>query len=176
MAEERSDEQLPDIVYYRKMEPHDASAVSNLVTNVFCEAVITHFDAEGIADMLHSVSPENLVWRLHNGYFTLLAELNQQIVGMVEVREDDHVMLLFVDSSCQGRGIGAKLLQLAIRECRLRKPDLERMTVSATPNAIGFYEKEGFQATTALQHERGMRFLPMTLPIKDLSFTNETDE
>ena len=174
MHEEKASKHLPDILYYRAMEPHDASAVSHLTTTVFCEAVITHFEAEGIAEMLHSFNPESYVWRLHNGYFTLVAELNQRIVGMIEVREDNHVTLLFIASDCQGRGIGRKLIELAIRESHARQPERGTMTVHATPNAVGFYRKVGFQPLSGEEYERGLRFWPMRLQIED--FQTEQDE
>ncbi|MFN8442879.1 MAG: GNAT family N-acetyltransferase [Caldilineaceae bacterium] len=173
MSEEKRTKHLPDILYYRAMESHDAFTVGHLTTTVFCEAVITHFDAEGIADMLHYFSPENYVWRLHNGYFTLVAELNDKMVGMIEVRLDNHITLLFVDSTAQGRGIGRKLIELAIRESSARHPELREMTVHATPNAVGFYRTVGFQPLSGEHHERGMRFWPMVLQIDQFHANKE---
>lgn len=155
----------PDIVYYSPMDLHEASAVSHLAASVFSEAVLESFEPEGVVNFLHFLSTENLVWRSHNGYFVLVAKRNAKVIGMIELRDHDHISLLFVDGNVQGLGIGRKLIELAVRECQSRKADLAEITVSATLNAVGFYERVGFQATKSVVLERGMRFVPMVLKL-----------
>ncbi len=60
------------------------------------------------------------------------------LIGAQEVRLE----MLFVGSSCRGRGIGSALLDYALSHW-----DVSKLTVNEqNPQAIAFYEHEGFAA------------------------------
>jgi GNAT superfamily N-acetyltransferase len=84
---------------------------------------------------------------------------------MLEVRDWDHISLLFVAKARQGQGVGRQFVQLAIAACRQHKPGIGEITVSATPNAVPFYTRLGFRACAAEKLEIGMRFTPMALKV-----------
>ena len=66
-----------------------------------------------------------------------MAESGQGVVGVIEIREDDHDALLFVEKSHQRKGIARELLLRSIEICRNRKAGINRITVYSSPNAFG---------------------------------------
>jgi GNAT superfamily N-acetyltransferase len=69
-----------------------------------------------------------------------LALEDGELVGIL-VLEDDWVDQLYVDPACTGRGIGARLLDVAKRE---RPGGLRLWTFASNDGARRFYERHGF--------------------------------
>jgi len=55
--------------------------------------------------------------------------------------------------------VDEQALEISIRS----RPDLTKVTVNSSPNAIGAYKKLGFNAVGPEQIEHGIRFIPMRL-------------
>ena len=99
--------------------------------------------------------------RVNSDHFVLLALADGDIVGMIEMRRHCHVSLLFVGPELQGKGIGGELLGIAVELCRTKDPQLRKVTVNSSPNALGAYARMGFAATGGEQNINGVRFIPM---------------
>lgn len=91
--------------------------------------------------------------RLRAGNRFWVVEQDGKAVAMAETREDTHLVMLFVRPDLFGQGHGRALLNHVL--------ELGVRTVSASPNAVGFYEKAGFAATDELQEKNGLRYVPM---------------
>jgi GNAT superfamily N-acetyltransferase len=150
-------------IHYRSIRPHDEQAVSHLVAQVFMQFIAPLYAPEGVSEFLQYASPTAMSRRLHHEHFVLVAEHRDKIVGMIEVRDHDHISLLFVDGAHQRQGIARQLVKRALEVCLKRNPRLRAFTVYASPNAIGAYERLGFRATGPEQERNGMRFVPMAL-------------
>lgn len=79
-----------------------------------------------------------------------VAELARRVVGSIALRDrgdgSGHISKFFVDATVRGRGIGRRLLELAVSEARrsgLRELDLE--TRSQFEAAIHLYESTGWE-------------------------------
>ena len=86
----------------------------------------------------------------------LVAELDDRVAGFAVVLIDEDMAELdglFVEPDLWKRGIGASLVDVAVREARRQGL---AMTVVANPSARGFYEKCGF----AFEGEAQTRFGP----------------
>jgi predicted GNAT family N-acyltransferase len=94
-----------------------------------------------------------------------LAKFDADIIGVVEVRENSHIALLFVEGSHQKNGTGKGLLKMAIETCQTRNPGTRRITVNSSPNAVTAYQNMGFNATKQEQAVNGIRFIPMELSL-----------
>lgn len=151
--------------HYRQMTAHETHAVCHLAAHVFTANIAPYFDAQGVAEFLQYLAPHELVKRLHHEHSVWVAEHGGQIVGMLEVRHDNHITLFFVDQSHQGQGIGRQLLATVTQACQSRNPALTELSLHATPNAVAIYQRLGFTPTAPEQTERGMRFVPMTLQL-----------
>lgn len=149
--------------HYRLMKNHETAAVAHLAAHVFSATVAPYFEARGVAEFLQYLAPHEMVKRLHHEHEVWVAEQAGQIIGMIEVRDGNHVTLFFVDQSHQGQGVGRQLLTAVIQACQARNPALTALSLHATPNAVAIYQRLGFTPTAPEQSERGMRFVPMTL-------------
>ena len=87
------------------------------------------------------------------------------IVGVIEVRNSNHISLFFVKKEYQNQGVGKKLHELAIEKCKTLKPDVNVIDVHSSPYAVPIYEKLGFVKVSDEQVVNGMRFTPMTMII-----------
>jgi len=80
------------------------------------------------------------------------------IIGMLAVRAESHISLLFVQKEYDREGIGRSLFE-AFRSTI--KDPAPRITVHSSPYAVGFYRRLGFRALGAEQTADGIRFTPM---------------
>lgn len=86
--------------------------------------------------------------------------VEEKIVGLVSLREVNHISLLFVDEKYHKQGIGRALVNYAAAYLYEEKGKIF-CTVNAAPYAVGFYEKIGFHAVKPEESKDGIRFTPM---------------
>lgn len=139
--------------------------VSDLVARVFQEFVARRYSARGIKEVLGYVAPEALSARAQADHFVLLAELDGNLAGVVEIRKHSHVSLLFVEGCHQRRGIARRLLESSLDVIRENNPRLEKITVNASPNAVEAYRRLGFFPEGQERILNGIRFQVMSRPL-----------
>ncbi len=149
------------------MKSGEENEVVNFVLQVFDEFVAPQYDNEGITEFRKYAHPDALADRLKQGNIVELAVVEGKIAGVIEVHENRHIALLFVEKAHQRQGIARELLSRAIEICRKRKPDLKKITVNSSPNAAGAYHKIGFTDTEGEKVVNGIRFIPMELILND---------
>lgn len=148
---------------YRLMKPGEESGVFDLVFRTFSEFIAPHYSRAGVLEFLKYIRPAYLLERLQKDHFVLLATAQRKIIGVVEVRGNSHISLLFVDRQFQRRGVASELLRRMLRICLKKKPDLSRITVNASPNSVKIYKHLGFRQESLEQTKNGIRFTPMAL-------------
>ncbi len=154
-------------IQYRHIRRGEESAVAALVEAVFMTHIAPLYTQEGIEEFLGYAEVSEFTRRLQREHVILVAETDAQIVGMIELREQRHISLLFVADAYQGRGIATELLARAIQLCRRVNPDLTALTVHASPNAAPIYRRLGFAPSAEEQVVHGIRYIPMTLVLKN---------
>ncbi len=164
---------------YRLMEPGEETRVSDLVTRVFDEYVAPDYSAEGVREFLRYVDPNLLAQRSRANHFVLLAfasiaPVGPALAGIIELRDWNHVSLLFVDRPYLRQGIARGLLQRSLEICRSRQPGLAEITVNSSPYAVPIYVRLGFEPIGAEQIRDGIRFVAMKLTLSPR--TSETAE
>jgi len=152
-------------ITYREIYQGEEENVCKLVINCFNEFVAPGYTEDGIAEFLRYVAPESVRDRLTKNHFILLALDGNLIVGVIEVRNNNHISLFFVSKKYQNQGIGKKLHELAIEKCKILKPDISVIDVHSSPFAVPIYEKLGFVKVSDEQVVNGMRFTPMMIKI-----------
>lgn len=150
-------------ISYRMLKPGEESAVASLVIDVFNEFVAPLFAEEGIEEFNRYTSAEDIAGRIDNGNMLLVAEAEDEIVGIIEVRENNHVGWLFVDKRFQRTGVGRHLLKRAVELCRQRDHTVNRIPVNSSPNAVAAYRRFGFHAIEDEKTVNGIRHTPMEL-------------
>lgn len=152
-------------IVYRDLRPGEEEAVCAMVAASFAEFVAPDYSPEGVAEFLRYAAPAALAERQRAGHFTLVAEAAGAPVGMIELRHDEHVALLFVDGRHHRRGIAGRLFRRALVKARESRPDVARVTVHSSRHAIPVYEALGFRATGREETVHGMIFIPMGLDL-----------
>jgi ribosomal protein S18 acetylase RimI-like enzyme len=150
------------MVEYSHMTEGDEDRVCDLIARVFIKHVAPVYSEKGVEYFLGMLSPKGLR-ELNEGKssFVIVARQLNELIGMLAVREESHIALIFVDSEYQGRGIGKNLINKALTICLNRDPKMRAITVSSSPNSKSFYEEIGFKAQGEEVDEFGMRFTPM---------------
>ncbi len=148
---------------YRFMSTDEAADVCHFVNSVFDRSVASLYTKKGRRKFREYADPEATSLRISSDHFVLLAVEGGRVAGMIEIRNHRHVSLLFVEPDRQGRGFGKELLRRALEICRSAEPDLREITVNSSPNAVGVYERMGFETTGREQTINGVRSTPMRL-------------
>ena len=156
---------IEETLSYRSVRTDEAADLAAFVLKVFTEFVAPLFAREGIAEFKKFIAPDLMAERRAAGNVIWVAARGSKTVGLIEMRENRHIALLFVDAACQRQGIAGELIRRAVAECRERDPGLDTITVNASPNAVAAYRKLGFQPTGEEQTVNGIRFTPMGLTL-----------
>ena len=154
---------MGDLITYRVIEPGEEKKVSELVLESFGEFIRHEYSQEGIDEFRRYAQPEALEQRSRADHCVLVATLKDRIAGVIEIRQHDHISLLFVERRLQRKGIATDLLQKALEVMRTAKPDLERVTVNSSRYGVPAYEKLGFHQTGPERTVNGIAFIPMVL-------------
>lgn len=121
------------------------------------------YSKEGIKNFKNFVNDPILKQMFIEGkYLTLAAFHNGLMVGVIGVRNENHISLLFVDSEFHHRGIATKLVEKA-KEYVKNEYHRDFMTVNSSPYAVGFYHKFGFYDTDNELTTDGIRYTPMLI-------------
>jgi GNAT superfamily N-acetyltransferase len=150
-------------ISYRLMRPGEETQINDLIVRVFEEFVGRHYPPEGVREFLAYVEPRSLRERFLSNHFTLLATHGDRIVGIIEVRDNSHVCLFFVESRLHRQGIGRSLFEGALKMCRENRTDLTFVDVNSSPNSVGVYESLGFSQVEQEKTINGITFVPMVL-------------
>lgn len=158
---------MPDEVSFRAMRAGETAAVSELILASFSEFIGPEYTDQGITEFRKFVAPSALEARSADNYFVRVAEAGGALVGMIEVRDNNHVALLFVDKGYQRHGVATRLLRLALEEARAAVPDTARVTVNSSRYGVAAYEKLGFRQTGPERTVNGIAFIPMAMRLSD---------
>ena len=112
------------------------------------------------------IQPEKIAERQKNQINLWVAFSNAKIIGMIEIRENKYISLLFVDKEFHGCGIAKRLFHESLKTCLQRDPSLRIFYVHASPFSIPVYSKLGFIETDKMQEENGIKYLPMEMVIR----------
>lgn len=150
-------------IKYRLMRLEEAYEVCRLVNAVFDQYEAPDYSEEGSAEFRKYNRPEEMIRRSGVDHFVLVAVEGEKIIGMIEIRNNRHISMLFVASDFHGQGIGRQLWKRAFQKSRDANPDVQVFTVNSSPYAVPIYEKLGFCQASPEQIHDGLRFIPMTL-------------
>lgn len=159
-------------VAFRSLQPGEETRVCELVGRVFDEFVAPDFPPEGIEEFLKFIQPDALRERLGTDSFALLATLDDEVVGVIEIRDHEHISLYFVDQAHMGEGIGRELWCRALAICCQEMPNLVQVSVNSSLYAVPIYEKLGFRQTKPEQVVNGIRFVPMAVTLEEIESSN----
>ena len=156
---------MEHLVHYRQMKSGEESQIINLVLAVFCQFVAPQYSEEGVAEFMKHAHPDFLAERVKLNHSVIVAESDNEIIGVIETRNYSHISLFFVERKFQRKGIGRELLKKAVQACLDSNPKLAEITVNSSPNAVSAYEALGFSAKGEERTVNGIRSTPMFLNV-----------
>lgn len=132
-----------------------------LAWRTFMQFEAGDYTAEGIESFQNFVTDSILHRMFLLGEYQLFGAYDNGImVGMITLRCETHISLLFVDRRYHMRGIGRLLIDY-VSDYVLREEGHRRITVHSSPYAVGFYHRVGFTDTDTAQMREGVTYTPM---------------
>ncbi len=93
-------------------------------------------------------------------YQMIVATSDGKTVGMITLRNETHISLLFVDKKYHRCGIGRALIE-HMADYVKNEIGKDYITVNASPYGTEFYHRIGFTDTGELTHKDGIIYTPM---------------
>jgi GNAT superfamily N-acetyltransferase len=140
--------------------------VSNMIDIVFDEFVGKDYSVEGNNTFKDYIRPQNILCRLTDKISKFFAvKIENVIIGLMEIKNKDHISLFFVKKEFHGQGIGKHLfwhyLSIIIKE----NAGIKMLTVNSSIYAEKIYSKLGFIKTNEMQEKDGIKYIPMEYKI-----------
>lgn len=149
-------------LHIRPAKADDAPAISRLVQGLAHHFLLDPAQA-ATAPFLQTVSPSAIAGYIASDAFDYcVGECQGQLVGVVAVRDGQHLFHLFVDTAFQRKGFAARLWAHAQQRAQARG-NTGGFTVNSTPYALPVYQRLGFVATGPEVQTRGIAYVPMRL-------------
>jgi GNAT superfamily N-acetyltransferase len=139
--------------------------IHRLIKKVYDEFVSIDYSKEGNIFFYDWIKPLKIAERQLNQINLWVAFIDSKLVGMIEIRDNKYISLLFVHKAYQRQGIAKKLFNESLKEYIRRDPKLDKVYVHASPYSIPVYKKMGFIGTDNMREENGMKYLPMEMII-----------
>lgn len=152
---------MKEPIFITNFEFGQENEIHQLVKTVFDEFVAPDYSAEGVDFFYDWITPESILKRQQEERKILVALVDSKIVGIIELRNLNHISLLFVDKAYHRMGIASSLFKEAVFKILNCNPLIENIYVFSSPYAIPMYTKMGFIKTDSLQIKHGIKYLPM---------------
>lgn len=147
-----------------KIGPDKLHEALELVWQVFEKYEVPDYEEMGVQTFRHFIDYHNMVEKINHGEMRFWGcYLRNYLVGVIALREGQHISLLFVRDKFHHLGIAGNLVRMAVSQVEMEEPKVRAVTVNSSPYAVGFYEKMGFRALGPEQKADGIRFTSMRL-------------
>ncbi len=132
-----------------------------LAWKTFLEFEAGDYSLEGIRSFEDFITDTNLKRMFDAGAYQMItASDNGRMVGMITLRNEMHISLLFVDRDYHRQGIGRALINCIAAYVR-DEIGKNRLTVNASPYGIPFYHRIGFRDLGPERCQDGILYTPM---------------
>ena len=146
-----------------KLKIEEINQFSNMIINVFDEFVGKDYSKQGNDTFKDFIKPENVLDRF-NGLNIFVAKYNNEIIGVLEIRNNDHISLFFVKKDFHKQGVGKKLFEKYLETIK-KNSEIKTITVNSSIYAEKIYEKLGFVKINEIQEKNGIKYIPMECKI-----------
>ena len=136
----------------RRLPPELLPAACDLAWQVFCRFEAPEYSQEGIAELQRTL--ENMEALRHMPFYGAFHA--GELVGVLAMRQVQHISLFFVKEAWHRQGVG-RLLFDAMR----RDYTDQVFTVNSSTYAVEVYRHLGFVPTDTEQLTNGIRYTPM---------------
>ena len=159
---------------FKPFEEGQEYIVSELVWGVFKEFEAPDYSKEGIKTFKDFIVPQNIVDMVKASDFKIYCCFdNKSLIGVLALKDNTHIALLFVCKKYHRRGIAKELLKIALADISIYCPDASELTVNSSPYAVKIYERLGFFPRGKMEERDGIKFVPMKKIIQQRMTDNE---
>ena len=148
----------------RRLRPDEVDAALDLAMETYLEFEAPDYGPEGVSTFRRDIY-ENAAFRAAclDGTNRMWGALDgDRIVGLMAMRGESHIVLVFTHRDYQRQGVASAALQALLADVRRENPSLRHLTLNSSPYGLPFYLHAGFQPAGAEQTINGIRFTPMT--------------
>lgn len=145
-------------VVIRSMCLRDTHEVSCLLYRSFHASLASSWPPEAVREFEHYIGKESIERRFRSHHRSWVAEDDQQIVGVLELRHSRQITLFFVDPRCRSLGIGTRLLQPAEQRAIRSADGQQTLQVHACLPVVPVYVRLGFRPTGQRKNRNGLVF------------------
>lgn len=152
----------------RRAESADASRISALILDL-APYFTLHPDGQGAEVFLESVNTKGVQGFLQSTQFDyFIATYQDQLAGVVALRDNSHLYHLFVAPEFHGRGFGRQLWEFIadFAQHKSSAHPVTAITVNSSIHALAIYQHFGFEPTSERQEMHGLAFVPMALQLR----------
>lgn len=142
----------------------DAAAISRLVHDVSAAFLFPDFSEEGRHNFIRSIEPAAITDYLNGDFCYYLAEADNELMGLIAMRDFRHLYHLFVGAAYQGRGLARMLWDHARNEC-IEAGNPGEFTVNSSAYALPIYLKWGFTEAGPAYEKSGIVSVPLSLRV-----------
>lgn len=158
---EQKTEQSSGEILIRQAGIFDWEDAITLAWRTFLKFEADDYGTSGIKSFRKFLADNALKRMFLLGKYTMfVAAEDQKIIGMISLRNENHISLLFVDENYHHKGIGRALIRHTEQYLR-EELHLNSITVDAAPYAIEFYHKLHYRDTQPERCLDGIRFTSM---------------
>lgn len=153
------DQEIPYEIRFANQEEWEEAM--GLSWKTFLEFEADIYTPEGVRSFEDFITDSGLRRMFVMGAYQMIAAFDQgKMIGMITLRNEMHISLLFVDSSYHRQGIGRALVR---RMADYVKTELgkKRLTVNASPYGVEFYHRLGFKDLGPEKQQDGIIYTPM---------------
>lgn len=119
------------------------------------------YTEEGIEHFRKFVSDNSLKRMFDAGSYQVIgAFIKGKMVGVISLRDNTHISLLFVDRDFHNKGVGRSLINTLAEYVSVKLHE-SSLTVNSAPYAVGFYHRLGFKDMGEAMTADGITFTPM---------------
>ena len=114
-----------------------------LVKKVYDEYVCIDYSEKGNLTFYSYIEPKKIEERYLDGQWFYVCK--NEIIGALEIRNKNHISLLFVDKKYHKQGIGRALISQFLNDLKNENEKYEYIEVNSSPYAKEIYRSLGFK-------------------------------
>ena len=146
----------------RQANLKDVNHISELISDLALKYIAPNCTSDGLNLLIRSLKPKMIAQYMTTNCLYHILEENNQIAGVIAIRDNSHLFHMFVADEFQGKGL-AKMLWHHAREICLKSGNTGSFTVNSAVNAKSVYLKFGFEPISEVRTHKGILDIPMTL-------------
>lgn len=152
----------------RELTPQELPEASSIIIGGFLQFDREGASVEGLAEFTRMMEPRSLRAMTVDGSLCLygLFPPGGGLAGVLGLRQERHIVLLFVRAEDQGKGYGERLIHDLQERCLALNPEELTLTVNASPHAVTYYARFGFLPLGEKMLIGGLPMLPMAWRVK----------